>query len=89
MHEKYQDLIAPVVAEHWAKTPAKGSNVPTQKDPNGPFHAEIAREMFAALPSDEREDYAKRAKAEALEAHEKYEAAMKDAPSKTPEDRQA
>jgi hypothetical protein len=45
--------------------------------------------MLAALPEEERVAYGDRAKLEAVEAREKYDAALKNPPSKSPEDRQA
>lgn len=89
MREKYQDVIAPVVAERWAAGTGAGSNLQTKKDADGPFRAKIARELFAALPEEERVAYGDRAKLEAVEAREKYDAALKNPPSKSPEDRQA
>lgn len=89
MREKYQDVIAPVVAERWAAGTGAGSNLQTKKDADGPFRAKIARELFAALPEEERVAYGDRAKLEAVEAWEKYDATLKNPPSKSPEDRQA
>jgi hypothetical protein len=87
MREKYAEVIAPVVAERWAAEKASGSNVQTGKDPNGPFRAKIARELYAAMPSSEQASYLARAKEEAAEAKRVYEAAMKSPPSKSPEAR--
>ncbi|KAJ6458986.1 hypothetical protein C8R45DRAFT_1031174 [Mycena sanguinolenta] len=89
MHEKYQSLIAPVVAERWAESVGDGSNLQTKKDPDGPFRAKVAREMFAELSQGEQKEYATRAKEEAAEARKKFDEDLKKPPSKAPEDRQA
>ncbi|KAJ7479676.1 hypothetical protein FB451DRAFT_1395243 [Mycena latifolia] len=77
MHEQYKMTIAPVVAEKWAETAAPGNSVQTAKDPNGPFRAKVARELFATLPEEEQSVFAARAKSEAAKP-----------PSKAPVDRQ-
>jgi hypothetical protein len=88
MHEVYQTEIAPVVADRWAERASAGSNVQTQKVPDGPFRAAVAREMFAALPEHEREGYRSQAKEEAETARAVYEAGLKAPASKSPEARQ-
>jgi hypothetical protein len=87
MREAYTEEIAPVVAERWATQQSSGSNLQTAKDPTGPFRAQVARELFAALPLSVQQGYASRAKEEAAEAKTAYEASMKAPPSKAPEDR--
>ncbi|KAJ7025313.1 hypothetical protein C8F04DRAFT_1191583 [Mycena alexandri] len=88
MHEVYETDVAPVVAQRWLTLSSEGSNMQTQKKPTAAFRAEVARTLFAALPEDERNGYAERAKEEALAARKKYDAALKAPPSKSPEDRQ-
>jgi hypothetical protein len=88
MHECYQEVIAPAVSEEWAKTPGAGSNIRTAKDPDGPFRAKVARDLFNALSEEEKAGYAARAKQEAADACLRYEEDMKKPPSKAPEDRQ-
>ncbi|KAJ7684876.1 hypothetical protein DFH06DRAFT_1313254 [Mycena polygramma] len=87
MHEAYDDVIAPEVEAKWEQKASDGSNLQTSKTPNGPFRLLVARELFGKLSEAERAGYAERAKAEATEAREAYEAAMKAPPSKAPEDR--
>lgn len=87
MHEQYKTSIASVVAERWAAATTAGSNIQTKVDPDGPFRASVARELFAGLPEEERLGYAARAKADAKTAREKYEVDLKQAPSKSPEAR--
>ncbi|KAJ7816803.1 hypothetical protein B0H13DRAFT_2380168 [Mycena leptocephala] len=48
--------------------------------------AVIAREMFGELSEEEQDDFRERAVAEARDAKEAYEKAMKQGPSKRPED---
>ncbi|KAJ7715980.1 hypothetical protein B0H16DRAFT_1741602 [Mycena metata] len=81
------EKIAPVVAERWAQEPAAGSNLKSGKGPDAAFRAAITRELFAALPEEERVEYAKTAKEEAVAAREKFIADLKAPPSKAPEDR--
>jgi hypothetical protein len=88
MHEQYTEVIAPVVAQRWAEESAAGSNVQTAKDPDGPFRAKIAREVFGALTDGEKAGYALRAKAEAVEAKTRYNEELSKPPSKDPQDRQ-
>ncbi|KAJ7507413.1 hypothetical protein B0H11DRAFT_2218261 [Mycena galericulata] len=88
MHEEFEEKIAPEVKKKWAKKSAAGSNVQTQKEPTAAFRAEVAREMFAQLPSEVQSKYAERAKSEAAERREAYVRALKGEPSKSPEDRQ-
>ncbi|KAJ7169146.1 hypothetical protein C8R43DRAFT_1121035 [Mycena crocata] len=86
MHEQWSQLI-PVIAERWKATVSAGSNVQTAKDANGPFRAQVARDVFAALPEEERASYGERARAEAATAREAYQKAMTMPPSKSPESR--
>ncbi|KAJ7688917.1 hypothetical protein B0H16DRAFT_1487292 [Mycena metata] len=88
MHEAYETDIAALVAERWLARPSPGSNLQTQPKPTAAFRAEVARDLFAAFPEDERNGYAERAKEEAQQAREKYNTALKAPPSKKPEDRQ-
>ncbi|KAJ7030559.1 hypothetical protein C8F04DRAFT_1186605 [Mycena alexandri] len=88
MREKYEQEIAPVVAERWLQQSSEGSNVQTSKKPTAAFRAEVARDLFAGLPENERNGYKERAKEEADAARAAYNKAMKEPPSRTPEARQ-
>jgi hypothetical protein len=91
MREQYtnpgSDLEKEVKAR-WAATPAAGSSVATAKEPNAPFRAEVARDLFAQLPDSDRNQYSARAKAEAVAAQAAYNKALNGTPGKSPEDRQ-
>ncbi|KAJ7017740.1 hypothetical protein C8F04DRAFT_1278922 [Mycena alexandri] len=87
--EQNTEKIAPVVAQRWAERCAAGSNLRDGKGPDAAFRAEIARELFAALPEEERAEYAKTAREEAAAARDKYFADLKAPPSKSAEDRHA
>jgi hypothetical protein len=88
MREAYQSHIAPIVADRWATQKSDGSNVQTAKDPSGPFRAAIARELFAALPKEDRDGFGQRAKEEATEARRIYDEGLKSTPSRSPEAKQ-
>jgi hypothetical protein len=88
MHECYAERIDPIVKQRWAETQGAGASVPVSKEPNAPFRAQIAREVFAALPESEKQQYSARAKAEAAAAHGAFEKSLKDPSSKAPADRQ-
>ncbi|KAJ7813579.1 hypothetical protein B0H13DRAFT_2382340 [Mycena leptocephala] len=60
----------------------------TQKGPNAPFRAKVARELFAELSEEERAALKERAQLEAKEAKEAYDKARRSPASKSPEDRQ-
>jgi hypothetical protein len=89
MRESYANDIGPVVTERWrADFPTNPDGSANTKKPNAAFRAKILREMFEALPEEEREVIRGRAVAEARLAKEAYDTAMKGTPSKRPEDRQ-
>ncbi|KAJ7676722.1 hypothetical protein DFH06DRAFT_1317333 [Mycena polygramma] len=89
MRESYQDKIAPVVAERWAKEREEnGTAAERTKEPKAGFRAMIAREVFAALPHAEQKALSDRAKSEAQEAKATYTASLNAPPSDTPEARQ-
>jgi hypothetical protein len=88
MREAYTSHIAPEVALRWAAQTADGSNVQTSKDPNGPFRAQVARDMFTELSEEERAGYRDRAKREAEEARKIYDDGLKNPPSRSPEQKQ-
>lgn len=88
MHESYESEIAPVVRARWKAAEQTGGELTGKKGPDAPFRARVARELFAELPEEEQDALRARAKAEALSAREVYTAAMKQGPSKSPEDRQ-
>ncbi|KAJ7836516.1 hypothetical protein B0H13DRAFT_2368686 [Mycena leptocephala] len=92
MREAYAQPDCPieaVVKEHWAETVSDGSSVATSKEPNAPFCAMVARELFAALPESEQEDYREHVKAEAVAARTTYHKALKEEPGKNLEAQQA
>ncbi|KAJ7607008.1 hypothetical protein DFH06DRAFT_1018881 [Mycena polygramma] len=88
MHELYNEEIEPLIKKRWAESSADGASVPTSKEPNAPFRAKIARELFGNLPEAEREAYGARAKLEAVQARTAYSKALNAEPSKSPEARQ-
>jgi hypothetical protein len=88
MRESYTEHIAPVVKERWDDETVEKDGAANTKKPNAAFRSKIARELFADLPEEEREEIRLRAIAEAREAKEVYEKFMKSGPSKAPEDRQ-
>ncbi|KAJ7715468.1 hypothetical protein B0H16DRAFT_1477362 [Mycena metata] len=91
MHESYDTEIAPAVQARWAATRDNlngNGAAATQKGPNAPFRALVARELFAELTQEEQDALKERAKEEAATAREEYEKKRKAPPSKSPEDRQ-
>jgi hypothetical protein len=88
MKESYEDKIAPVVAMKWAeRQDRQGASVP-KKEPKAGFRAEIAREVFAALPMTEQKEIASRAKSIAASAKAAYLKGIRDPPSTSPAARQ-
>ncbi|KAJ7187981.1 hypothetical protein C8R46DRAFT_1205198 [Mycena filopes] len=91
MRESYDADIAPVVQARFAterdNIDGQGSGA-TQKGPNAPFRARVARELFAELSEDEQQALRERAKHEAKGARDEYDLRRKAPPSKKPEDRQ-
>ena len=85
MHESYETEIALAVEVRFEaeRNEIDGGAATTQRRPNAPFRAHVARELFAELPKEEQAALKERAAAEATEAK-----AMKSPPSKKPEDRQ-
>ncbi|KAJ6448363.1 hypothetical protein C8R45DRAFT_1133146 [Mycena sanguinolenta] len=89
MHESYTDKVAPVVAEEWRKLRETNSEVSERtKEPKAGFRAQVARNVFAALPVDEQKALAARAKKEAADAKAAYISALKNPPSQSPVARQ-
>ncbi|KAJ6455627.1 hypothetical protein C8R47DRAFT_1082646 [Mycena vitilis] len=88
MYEKADNDIEALVKEKWAATPSDGSSVATSAQPNAPFRAKVVRELFAALPKAEQDEYKARAKAEAVLAREKFDKALNDPPGNSPHARQ-
>jgi hypothetical protein len=87
MRECYADKIAPVVTKMWEeKREQDCGSLP--KEPKAGFRAEVARQVFAALPAAERAEFAKRAKDDAEKAKAEYLAALKSPASTAPADRQ-
>ncbi|KAJ7044912.1 hypothetical protein C8F04DRAFT_1250155 [Mycena alexandri] len=86
MHESYSTLIAPTVAEKWARE--RETNLGASKQPKAGFRAQVARELFAALEPEEQTAIAARAKEEAATKKAAYQKAMKDRASTAPADRQ-
>ncbi|KAJ7079329.1 hypothetical protein C8R43DRAFT_1143284 [Mycena crocata] len=89
MREDFAEKIEPVVEERWAESSSAGSSVPVDKEPNAPFRAKVARDLFAELSEEEQEGYRGRAKDEAASARAAYDRALKEPPSKTPQARNA
>ncbi|KAJ7182625.1 hypothetical protein C8R43DRAFT_1116257 [Mycena crocata] len=87
MVAEYATTIEPVVQERWAETAGEGASVPVDKEPNAPFRAKVARELFAELPEETRLEYGERAKSDAAKARDAYTKALKEAPSRSPEAR--
>ncbi|KAJ7615091.1 hypothetical protein DFH06DRAFT_1343945 [Mycena polygramma] len=88
MYQKADNDIEELVKEKWAATPSDGASVATSAQPNAPFRAKVVRELFAALPEEERAEYKARAVAEATLAREKFDKALKDPPATSPQARQ-
>ncbi|KAJ7889307.1 hypothetical protein B0H14DRAFT_2561806 [Mycena olivaceomarginata] len=89
MRESYAEKIAPVVAEEWQKLQEKDSQLSAgTKEPKAGFRAQVAREVFADLPSAEKKDIAARATGETAAAKLEYVNALKGPVSTSPEARQ-
>ncbi|KAJ7144888.1 hypothetical protein C8R43DRAFT_1130311 [Mycena crocata] len=89
MAKSYAEKIAPVVAERWAEAHENNdAETVGRKEPKAGYRASIARKLYAALPADEKETIAGRAKVEAASAKAAYEKALKDPPPNTPAERQ-
>jgi hypothetical protein len=89
MREAYATTIAPVVAEKWAAgSQARMEAGETSKEPKAAFRAEVAREVFKSLPSDQQKAYGDTAKKEAADAKAVYLKALKDPPPQDAESRQ-
>ncbi|KAJ7149317.1 hypothetical protein C8R43DRAFT_952147 [Mycena crocata] len=88
--ESYDTDIGPAVAARWAAKGVEddGRALKVKKGPDAPFRAQVARELFAELSAEEQEALGARAKEEARVAREEYNNAMKQGPSKSPEERQ-
>jgi hypothetical protein len=86
-HEKYKDVIAPVIAKRWEERKAKGE-IPANARQDAKFRGEITRELYNALSQEERDQYMERAAAEAQAERERVERIKKEGPSSRPEDRQ-
>jgi hypothetical protein len=89
MREAYKTSIASVVAERWAAgSQARTEAQDTAKEPRAAFRAEVARDLFKALPRDKQKSYGDAAKKEALDAKAAYLKALKDGPPQDAESRQ-
>lgn len=90
MHESYETEIAPAVRARWQASSVEedGTTLKTKKGPDAPFRAKVARELFSELSEEDQEGLRRQAKADAQQARQEYMKAMKDGPSKCPEDRQ-
>ncbi|KAJ7087733.1 hypothetical protein C8R43DRAFT_1142320, partial [Mycena crocata] len=69
MHESYATRVAPVVAERWEQERGGESS---NKAPKVGFASKVAREVFAALPKVERDEFGQKAKEESQEAKAAY-----------------
>jgi hypothetical protein len=89
MHESYEKEIAPVVTARWQASCVEEDGTTLCKvTPNAPFCAKVAQEMYNELGEDEQEGLRRCAREDAQEAKDAYMRAMKNPPSKAPEDRQ-
>ncbi|KAJ7800486.1 hypothetical protein B0H14DRAFT_3490662 [Mycena olivaceomarginata] len=89
MRECYDDSIAPVVADRWADERSKDSAIADRtKELKAGFRAQVARELFADLPSDEQKVFGERAKKQAAEAKAAYLSTLNSPPPATAEARQ-
>jgi hypothetical protein len=78
MRESYGEKIAPVVAERWAEERDRnGMASERTKEPKAGFRAQVARELFAALPLADQKALSERAKAEGQEAKAAYTATQR------------
>jgi hypothetical protein len=85
MHKSYTEEIAPVVAKRWADEQDRNGLLSERtKAPKAGFRAQVAREMFAALPQAEQKAIAERAKTEAQAAKAAYGASLNATPAQTP-----
>ncbi|KAK6966800.1 hypothetical protein R3P38DRAFT_2815716 [Favolaschia claudopus] len=89
MRESYEEKIAPLVAERWEQEKKDHTRLAERsKEPKAGFRAEVARQVFASLPEDERKAIGERAKQQAAEAKAAYMDSLKATPSQTPAARQ-
>jgi hypothetical protein len=89
MHESYETEIGPAVTARWkASCVEEDGTTLRNKGPNAPFRAAIACELFNELSASEQDGLRSRTKKDAEAAREAYFKAMKNPPSKAPEDRQ-
>ncbi|KAK6974473.1 hypothetical protein R3P38DRAFT_2811852 [Favolaschia claudopus] len=89
MRESYEEKIAPVVAEKWEEEKRENSRLAERsKEPKAGFRADVARQVFANLPEDERKAIGDRAKQEAAVAKAEYVNLLKNPPSQSPQARQ-
>ncbi|KAJ7105137.1 hypothetical protein C8R43DRAFT_1140927 [Mycena crocata] len=89
MHESHAEKIEPVVMERWNTLRDEDpGNLDRPAKPKAGFRAQVARDVFAALPKAEQLAIATRAKAEAEKNKQAFVSALKDPPSTAPADRQ-
>jgi hypothetical protein len=89
MRESYADKIAPAVSAQWQVARERGDpETNGRKEPKAGFRAHVARNLFAALPADEKAAIAARAKADAAQVKSEYKRTLQDPPSNKPADRQ-
>lgn len=74
MHEDYSPKVEPVVTERWKALVEKGLEKNDKND--APYRAEIARDIFKALPQDEKDTYVAHTKKDKQAAVAKYEASL-------------
>lgn len=86
MHDKYDELVAPVVEKEWNAKKAAGLSPKDKNDAN--FRLEIARKLFKSLPKAEREEYEARAQRDKEAATEAYKVEVEESRKRTPENRQ-
>ncbi|KAK6992844.1 hypothetical protein R3P38DRAFT_2801578 [Favolaschia claudopus] len=89
MRESYEEKVLPVVTERWEREKIDSTRISERsKEPKAGFRAEVASQVFAALPAEERKAIADRAKAEAAVAKTDFLEILKSPPSQSPAARQ-
>jgi hypothetical protein len=87
MHESYHDKCLPIIQQKWQERIQANPGLRNAKPKVG-FSGAIAKGIFDALPKQERDAIAARAKKEAADARAAYTAGLKQAPPTTPQARQ-
>ncbi|KAJ7751468.1 hypothetical protein B0H14DRAFT_3513252 [Mycena olivaceomarginata] len=89
MHERYEEDVAPAVMARWAlEKDERAAAGEANKTPKADFRAAVARDIFAALPTETQKEFGAKAKKSAEEARTAYKKRLTDPPSQAPGDRQ-